>query len=77
MLLKVSVTCRLSFLSKRKISINSIAFLVAFLASIYQRSGIMTIVYILLLIGGIQFIANSDKEAEKESKKIQEAKLSN
>ncbi len=67
----------LSALFKRKISINSIAFLVAFLASIYQRSGIMTIVYILLLIGGIQFIANNDKEAEKESKKIQEAKLSN
>ena len=48
-----------TFLEKKR-TISSIAFLIVFFASIYQRFDVMNLPYILLLIGGIQFIASNE-----------------
>lgn len=59
----------LSVIVQKNKNIDTVAFIFAFFASIYQGPNIINLPYILILYGGIQYINNDDLEITENIKK--------
>ncbi len=59
----------LSVIIQKNKSLDLIAFIIVFFASIYQRTDVMNLPYILLLYGGVQYINYNDNKSTKQDEK--------